>query len=100
MQNDMLKSIVFKYKDVLRAPGDELLRMLGYDGLYSLSEAYGGSSLYVPTIKRLFQDCMEQAIVEEFNGFNSKALAVKFGVCERTIHNIMERRSHAKTLNA
>ena len=92
MNNGQLKEIVARYKDQLKEPARTLLDILGFEGLYGLSELYGGSSLYIPKQAYLFAGCMKQSLMDEYDGSNHLGLSSKYNCCTRTVYNLAERR--------
>lgn len=62
---------------------------VGMDGLIRLTDAFGGSSIYVPQKKELVKNRVYGMILEEYDGTNIKELAVRYSVCESTVYNIV-----------
>jgi len=96
MEKQQMKAIVLKYQDHLSEPARTLFNVLGFDGLCELSELYGGDNLYIPKRVSLFSKCMQQSLVDEFNGSNQHDLSVKYGMCKRTVYNLLARRRRVK----
>lgn len=71
--------------DVVR----ELIDIVGYDNTVKLVSYFGGTAVYVPKIDRAFRALRNRKIQSEFDGFNCKYLARKFGVSESTIRLIV-----------
>jgi hypothetical protein len=94
LENNILKLAVDNYKSGVNPPFDELLNLVGFDALCAISEQFGGCAIYIPTRKRLFRNCIKKQVLQEFNGGNYRTLAIKYGVCERTIRNMTNFRLH------
>lgn len=62
---------------------------VGIDGLISLTDVFGGSSIYIPQKRELVKNKIYGMILEEYDGTNIKELAVRYGVCESTVYNIV-----------
>ena len=90
MDNEQMKQLVEMHSDQISPPFDVLLKLVGYDALCDLSNTYEGTSIYIPTKKRIFNKCVKKQVIKEFDGGNYKALAEKYGYCERSIRNILE----------
>ena len=84
MNDALLKELATMYSDKILPPYDTFIELLGYDGLCRMSDFFGGSTLYIPTKKRIFSGCFAEAMKKEYNGRNLKELAKKYEVCERT----------------
>ncbi|MDR1560546.1 MAG: hypothetical protein LBS84_12815 [Clostridiales bacterium] len=95
MDKQQMREIVTRYKEYLPETAETLLDILGYDGLCELSAVYGGSSLYIPKRANLFVSCLQQSMVDEYNGLNSMELSKKYGVCRRTLQRAVSRNINA-----
>ena len=62
---------------------------IGPANLLKLSRLVGGSSFYVPIEDRLLRPLRNKKIVEEYNGYNGKELAKKYGITPRMVYNII-----------
>ena len=89
MNDEFTKEIAVRYKDKILHPFDSLFEEMGYETVSALSDLYSGSTLYIPTKKRIFAKCFGEEIKKEFNGQNVYELARKYGFCERTIRYII-----------
>ena len=94
MNKIFLQDLVKNHSEQIKYPFDNILNIIGFNALCSLIEEFGGSSIYNPTTKSLFRNCIAAQIKKEFNGGNYRELAVKYGLCERTIRNITNRKKH------
>lgn len=66
-----------------------LTELIGLDGLKNLVRAYNGTSIYVPKIESLEKAVRDEYIKEEFDGGNYRELALKYGLTETWIRNIV-----------
>ncbi|MEE0566262.1 MAG: Mor transcription activator family protein [Lactobacillus rogosae] len=66
-----------------------LAELIGLDGLKNLVRAYNGTSIYVPKIESLEKAVRDEYIKEEFDGGNYRELALKYGLTETWIRNIV-----------
>ena len=73
--------------DELKEQHREYAEMIGVENLIRLSEAYGGTSIYIPKIDDMLKNA---AIIREFDGGNIKQLARKYGVSERTVYRLVK----------
>ena len=64
--------------------------IIGKDNTKKLIYEFGGTLLYIP--KEGFKSERDKQIIEEYDGYNSKRLARKYGLCEKQIKNIIRRR--------
>jgi len=92
MNNLFLKEIVGNSYNDIMPPFDSIINIIGFNSLCVLTEQFGGSSIYIPTKKRLFANCIARQIKKEFNGGNYRQLAIKYNLCERTIRNITRKK--------
>ena len=73
-----------------------IARAVGLDGLKRLCNHFGGSSIYIPQIRKLIENRRETAIYREYDGANIKQLAARYGVSESTVYNIVRDRLATK----
>ncbi len=66
-----------------------LAELIGLEGLKNLVRAYNGTSIYVPKIESLEKAARDEYIKEEFDGGNYRELALKYGLTETWIRNIV-----------
>ena len=66
-----------------------LVEIIGLEGFKALVRAYNGTSIYIPKIESLEKEVRDEMIREEFNGGNYKELALKYGLTEVWIRNIV-----------
>lgn len=66
-----------------------LAEIIGLDGFKALVRAYNGTSIYIPKIESLEKEIRDAMIKEEFDGSNYKELALKYGLTEVWIRNIV-----------
>lgn len=93
MDKLFLQDLAKNYSHEIKPPFDNLLDKIGFNALYALIEDFGGSSIYIPNKKSLFRNCIAIQINKEFNGGNYRELALKYGLCERTIRNITNKKN-------
>lgn len=63
--------------------------LIGMDAFRSLVRAFSGTSIYIPKIESLEKVIRDSRIREEFNGGNYRELALKYGLTETWIRNIV-----------
>ncbi len=85
MNKKHLEPIVTHYNTELIQPFDTIYKFSGYDFLYELVSEFGGTTLYIPTKKRLFTPCVEKHILSEFDGYNYKELARLYDLSEKKV---------------
>ena len=96
MDKQQLKAIAEKYREHMREPARTLFDLLGFERLCELAELYGGGSLYIQKRASMFTECMQQSLADEYDGSNLRDLSAKYGVCTRTVYNLVERRMRGK----
>lgn len=80
MKEITVKVIPKKYQD--------LVELIGIEGLLNIAKDYGGTMLYVPKYDSLTKEIRNEKIRQEFNG-NYKELTKKYNLCESQIRNII-----------
>lgn len=67
----------------------KIASLIGMDGFRSLVRAFSGTSIYIPKIESLEKTVRDGRIKEEFDGGNYRELALKYGLTETWIRNIV-----------
>lgn len=62
---------------------------VGIDNVRKLFREFPGSYVYFPKLDDLERSSRNQRIREEFNGYNFRALAKKYGLSERSVRYIV-----------
>lgn len=70
-------------------PYDEIINLNGFEAICAFSYAFSGSSVYVPTLRTIFKQCIEQELCSRYNGKNIRTLAKDYGLSERHIRNLI-----------
>lgn len=66
-----------------------LAELVGLEGFKNLVKAFNGTSIYIPKIESIEKAVRDEMIREEFDGGNYKELALKYGLTETWIRNIV-----------
>ena len=67
----------------------KIAALIGMEGFRSLVRAFNGTSIYIPKIESLEKSVWDSRIREEFDGSNYRELALKYGLTETWIRNIV-----------
>lgn len=65
-----------------------IIEVIGMEAYRKLVESYGGCSIYIAKKDKLEKLERNFEICRKFNGFNYKALAKEYDLCENTIREI------------
>jgi len=71
----------------------ELTSALGISKAKIVINLLGGMRVYFPTLRKSAADKIKQLIISEFNGYNYRQLAFRFGYSERHIRNLLAGQS-------
>lgn len=66
-----------------------LAELIGLEAFKNLVRAFNGTSIYIPKVESLEKAVRDEMIREEFDGGNTKELALKYGLTEVWIRNIV-----------
>jgi Mor family transcriptional regulator len=92
MRDECLKKAVLRFPGGVLQPYDEILGRVGFDAMIEFVEEFGGCQIYVPSKRTIFRECVESAIVVEFDGDNIKLLAKKYDYSVKGIRDIIRRK--------
>jgi len=83
--------------DELPEPYNAIARKMGVKAALVLNENFGGLAFYFPKLDKILVKKRDVLIREEFNGTNYSILAVKYGLTERWVREIVDHKKPAKT---
>lgn len=66
-----------------------LAGLIGMEAFRNLVRSFNGTSIYIPKIESLEKAVRDELIKEEFDGRNYRELALKYGLTETWIRNIV-----------
>lgn len=79
-----------KIKDeYLNGAYSELAALLGIDAVLKIHSKYRGTQMFFP-VELFSRDFIVKQIVEEYNGYNVRELATKYGYTEKWIRKILK----------
>lgn len=70
-----------------------LAELIGLESFKKLVRAFNGTSVYVPKVESLEKAIRDGLIKEEFDGSNYRELALKYGLTETWIRNIVSEKA-------
>ena len=90
MQGVRLKMELNNIKcEYLNGVYSDIANLLGIEVVLQLHNAYRGQQISFP-VQLFSRDFIKKQIVEEYNGYNIKQLATKYGYTEKWIRNILK----------
>lgn len=93
MKKEVLKQAAMNHPQMVMAPYDAIMEMHGFDAVYTVVEQIGGATIYVPTIRTVFYDCIVEEARREYCGCNIAQVSRKYGFSERGLRKIFKRMS-------
>jgi Mor family transcriptional regulator len=66
-----------------------LAELVGIEGFRNLVRTFNGTSIYIPKVESIEKTVRDEAIRDEFDGSNYRELALKYGLTEVWIRNIV-----------
>ncbi|MCL1845546.1 MAG: hypothetical protein FWF77_06560 [Defluviitaleaceae bacterium] len=91
MKRSVVKKAATNHPQKIYQPFDVIMEEAGFDALYTVIEQMGGATIYIPTMRTVFQDCLVAEARREFRGQNLASIARKYGFSERGMRKIFER---------
>lgn len=85
-REEVLKEVVL---DDLQEQHRDIAECISLESFLRLVERFGGSSIYIPQMREVVKLRVYRKISEEFDGTNIRALAVRYGVSESTVYNVV-----------
>ena len=69
----------------------QAIHAIGVDAFVEMSHATGGISIYVPKFESVIAPARNRLILKEFDGGNYAALAIKYGISEVWVRQIINQ---------
>lgn len=71
-----------------------IAEVIGVEKFIELIKQLGGTTWYIPKIDRVLNEARKRKIRKEFNKYNRRELALKYGVSDRTISYLTEENKY------
>lgn len=82
-----IKNAVENWDSTLDYPYNLLYDIIGYDGIETICNSIGGTTLYIPSLQHMFKAAIIDQMQKDFNGTNYRDMALSYGLTERTVRN-------------
>ena len=92
MNDNLLKEVAMRYQEHILPPYDAMIDMDGFEAICELVRNFGSSSVYVPSLRTIFGQCLELDMMEHYNGTNVRELVKKYGYSEKFVRNLIKRK--------
>jgi Mor family transcriptional regulator len=89
MQNAMLHHVAKLHPKEILEPFDTIMEQYGFDAVCTIVDCLGGSTVYIPSKRYIFQRCLEKEVEKEFAGSNYAYLTRKYGFSERHLRRML-----------
>ena len=90
MQKFIIRQAAMRHPTSIPPPYDEIMGLEGFDAIYTLCETLGGSTVYIPSARKMFMECLTKEAMAEFTGYNYAGLAKKYGFSERHLRRLLK----------
>ena len=90
MNQQVLKQAAERYQDYIISPYDVIMNLSGFEAICEFSRNFGGSSVYIPGLRTIFSDCIDQDIIDRYNGRNIRELIQNYGYSENRIRRLIK----------
>jgi Mor family transcriptional regulator len=76
--------------DELPEPYKDMAKVIGMKHTIDLAKMYQGTGFYLPKLDSVLNRIRDKKIKSEFNGGNYKELAIRYGLTERWVRQIVD----------
>jgi len=88
--NDKIKEAALLHPALILPPYCEIINTNGFDAICVFSKAFSGGNVYIPSLRTIFKQCIEQEIYNRYNGKNIRTLASDYNLSERHIRTLLQ----------
>ena len=89
MDKEIMKRVAEQYKECILHPYNEIINIIGFEGLCVFVQEFEGVNIYVPSLRTILKDCIKQDITERHKEKNIRELARSYGFSEQYVRNII-----------
>jgi len=89
MNEQALKKVAFKYKELIMPPYNQMIEMDGFEAICIFSKTHSGTSIYVPSIRTIFGRCLDKDMINLYNRTNIRELVQKYGYSEKYVRDLV-----------
>ena len=91
MNERLMKQAALEYPEFILPPYDEMMDMDGFEAICAFSRNFGKTTVYIPSLRTIFGQCMEQDMLGKLNGKNSREIALRYGYSDRFVRELLKR---------
>jgi len=91
LDKEIVRQAVLNHWEMTMQPYDTLVGLdSGFDAVYMFAEQLDGCQIYVPTVRKIFAECLKLEAVREFTEHgDADAAAKKYGFSRRHFRRIV-----------
>ena len=88
-----VKQAAERYPELIQKPYYRIYNAAGFEGLQSITDCFGGQNVYIPSLRTILANCIEQEIIrlnQEYRCMSINSLAGRFGYSYRTLNRLVK----------
>lgn len=78
-----------RMEDIKSPAMADLAELIGIEAMMKIVETFSGSMLYIPKVESVLAPIRDRHIREEFDGTNSRRLALRYNVSESWVFRVV-----------
>ena len=98
MDFDMMRKAAAANPEAIPQPYSKIYGMAGFDGLVAIFDAFGGTAVYIPSLRSVLSACIEKEAIKELQTgrLPVERVARMYGYTGRHFRKILTRQSHSR----
>ena len=90
MHNALLRHAATQHPHAIMQPFDAIMEQYGFDAVCNIVDYLGGSTVYIPSKRKIFMGCLEKEITKEYlDGIHYHDLVRKYSISERHLRRLV-----------
>lgn len=89
MDKGILKQAAALHPDKIMQPYGAMMGLNGFDAVCAFAEHLGGLTVYVPSIRTILAQCLEEEVRKDMRSESIRNLSRKYGFTERHLRRIV-----------
>jgi len=90
MDVNALKTAAKKYNHLITPPYNQMMEMDGFEAICAFSKTYSGTSVYIPSLRTIFGQCLDMDMLDNYARTNVRELVQMYGYSERYVRDLVK----------
>ena len=95
MNEKVIKQAAKRYQSFILPPYGTMMETDGFNAICAFSRTFSGTSIYVPSLRTIFGQCLEKDMLQHYNGTNIREIVQIYGFSEKHVRDLLRRKGYS-----